>query len=101
MIQPGLIKITDKVIFEYRILDEPCFSDFEAKYGEGYTTITYFQKALKEYEAYKESVEVSNVNKVKKEWVLKRRSYFDKIIKNNQKCKVEITGGTCIIIKLL
>ena len=103
MIQPGkiVIGIDKKIYFEYCILDEPSFTDFEAKYGEGYTTITYFQKALKEYEAYKQLIEIINENDISKRgvrWILTSTwvTFID-----NQKCKAEITRNTCIIIELI
>ena len=98
MIKPGKIIITNKVYFEYYELERPNPSDYfipETQQISG-----QFGKDLKEYEASKRSVEVSNAhwNIDKKKWAV---MFVWEFIKNNQPCRAEITKDTCTIIKLI
>jgi len=108
MIRLGYIRLTDKVYFEYCRFKKPDPNNFK------YWISSYFRENLfthdtQEYEASKQLIEVSNVNKIKKEW------YYDNIgikcpntdwtvskrkVLNNQPCKAEV-NGTAKIIKLL
>ena len=98
MTRLGQIKITDKVIFEYYELEKPPPS-YESGYHLGYRELK-----LKEYEASKRSVEVSNVfwGELCEKWFYEDILYYDDgIVKNRDFCKAEITKNTCIIIELI
>ena len=100
----GIIRITDKVIFEYYELEKPKPGDYCIPRND--CTFRFYKKrykkALKAYEASKRSVAVENVlwGKYTKVWRWSNIHNLDEI-KNNQKCKAEITVDTCNIIELL
>ena len=98
-IKPGIIRITDKVIFEYYEFPKPHIDTLEYKVN------------LRKYEASKRSIDVENIlphllprlNEKKVDIyydVLFDNGNFEQV-KNNQKCKAEITKNTCNIIELI
>jgi len=111
----GHIRIKDKVYFEPDGLPEPNRSNYEytTNFGRNYKLDTSsYSKAMKEYEASKQLIEVVNVGnkysyKSFKTEIIGKEVYLPgllqpgKEIKDNQPCKAEITGETCIIIELI
>ena len=106
----GIIRIKDKVYFEYYQLYKPDKRDLKYYHNSviinGQLKLEYF-KDLREYEASKQLIEVKNVAKSKysKYWFFNViRDKFGKIegkaVKNNQPCKAEIKGGSAKIIEL-
>jgi hypothetical protein len=105
---PGKIIIKNKVYFEPDGLEKPDGMDYEFnRQGKR----QYF-KAVRDYEASKQLIEVENVWKplvgIKSESVdyfLTNKNYIPKLhnelkLKNNQNCKAEIKGECAIIISL-
>jgi len=96
MIETGkiVIGIDRKIYFEYYKLEKPtkemfiCYSIWIQKKA--------YNRALKEYEASKQLIEVENVfwNFEKKEWIC---LLIWRIIRNNQKCKAEVNGKATIV----
>ena len=101
---PGKIRIKDKVYFEYYELEKPDVVAFEQAMNYHFVS-EYYQNIIKEYEASKRLIEVSNVfwSDLSKEWLFGRKmkgSWSDGP-KNNQPCKAEINGKTCTIVELI
>ncbi len=105
MIKPGHIRIKEKVYFEPDGSPEPPTDKKMANYSYGYTI------AMKEYEASKQLIEVSNVTHIDRFNLDNNRNVdsFWIIIKNrknllqnnNQSCKAEVTGNKATIVELI
>ena len=97
MIQLGIIRITDKVYFEYYELEKPPLS-YESGYHLGYRELK-----LKEYKDSKKSVEVNNAKRYKDAdmCTVFVDGKFIEYTKNNQQCKAEITENKATIIELI
>ena len=104
----GTIRITDKVYFEPNGLEKPDRNYFwTPKYGFNKGN---FNRAMKEYEASKQLIEVDNVNysPLSQTWIIEPFDFLDfsldpnrYVIINNQPCKAEIKGERATIIELL
>jgi len=105
----GTIRITDKVYFEPNGLEKPDRNYFwTPKYGFNKGN---FNRAMKEYEASKQLIEVENVvpHLIPRLNEQKVDVYYDVIfsdynfeqIKDNQNCKAKIKGESATIIELL
>ena len=114
---PGKIIIKDKVYFEYYGLED--IKPLPWMDGWIFSKSKY-NKALKDYEASKQLIEVNNVEAVY-EWFDEvenpnddkiygysldlhepgEKNITTKMIKNNQNCKAEIKGERATIIELL
>jgi len=83
MTKPGKIVIKDKVYFK---------PDFDCK---------YIQNIIKEYEASKQLIDVVNLHwRLSGIWTI-RTDNGKYEIKNNQKCKAEITDNKATIVELI
>lgn len=113
MNQPGKIVITDKVYFEYFQLYKP--DKKELKYYHNSTLISNqlrseYLKNVKEYEASKRIVEVSNVFPCLLPRLNEQKVdiYYDVIfqdksfeqVKNNQPCEAEVENNIATITKI-
>ena len=89
-----VIGIDKKVYFEPDGLPKPIARHF-------CLTPKLYIKKLKEYEASKRSVKVSNVDKweITGTWVVNNNLNLE--CKNNQPCKAEITGDKATITELI
>jgi len=111
MTKQGHIEIMDnEVIFVYHELPEPERNNY---YGHGlidFETVPVFKelaynKAMKEYEASKRSVKVSNVRQIK--WLYffyfgnKVIMHPDYEVKHNQPCEAEIENDKAKITKII
>ena len=93
-----VLGIDKNLYFEYYELGKP-----PPSYESG-CHLGYRELKLKEYEASKRLIKVSNknyqiANTSNQYWILINREH--KMVKNNQKCKAKITGDTCTIVELL
>ncbi len=91
MIQLGIIKITDKVYFEYCEFPKPHIETPEYKVN------------LRKYEDSKQLIEVNNETYLVKTslnsyWILLKKKW--KVTKNNQKCKAEVIKNKATIVEL-
>ena len=97
----GTIRITDKVYFEPNGLEKPDRNYFwTPKYGFNKGN---FNRAMKEYEASKQLIEVENVNQVGENeysWIIINTVNKYKI-ENKQPCKAEIKDNKATIISLI
>ena len=102
----GIIRIKDKVYFEYYQLYKP--DRRELKYYHNSVRINNqlqieYLKDKKEYEASKQLIEVENetypvIIKDNEYWILLEKSW--NICKDSQPCKAEIKGESAKIIEL-
>ena len=115
MEKPGHIRlgIDRKVYFEPDGLPEPVKRDPIWVYAEQHQQI--YDKEMKEYEASKQLIEVSNkVKKLEKvfvppmsediidKWFIEGLKTFGKQrIYGGEPCKAEVTGDTCTIVELI
>ena len=100
--KPGHIRIIDnKVKFEYYKLEKPKELSWSDGIVAGYDN---FIKAVAEYEASKQLMEVSNEYLMLFEkilWINNKSGRQKFIIKNNQPCKAEITDNKATIVELI
>ena len=100
MIKPGHIEITDKVYFVFHELEKPDSYTYERARDFNFDC-SYYQNEIKEYEASKRTVEVSNVfwSKLSLEWLYGRKikGTWENGPKNNQLCQAEVNGTAKII----
>jgi len=95
MIKSGHIRIRDKVYFEYYELEKPMKKDHLIMY-DGIS----FSELMKEYEASKRSVEVSNFWREFSKVILMIINDKTEDIINNQPCKAEVKDNKAVIIEL-
>ena len=103
MIKPGHIRIgiDRKIYFEYYKLDKPKKQHFKTYNLE--IQEKAFNYAMQQYEASIQLIEVENVfwGQLNSEWVYEDiLCYDDRIVKDGEFCKAEITRNTCTIIEL-
>jgi len=99
----GKIVIKEKVYFEYYELDKPACLAYEELYNIRLDS-EYYNEIIKEYEASKQIVEVSNIKKVSYLYFF----YFgdtvimhpDYQLKNNTFCKAKVKDNKAVIIEL-
>ena len=108
MIKPGYIEITDKVRFVYHEKEKPNKDEF---WNTLFSLRKIFLKvcysiAMKEYEASKQTIEVSNDSyancfnldddgKIDSFWIIIKGT--KNLLQNNQPCKAEVNGKATII----
>lgn len=101
MKHPGKIVITDnKVKLEYHELKEPTKEMFKC-----YSTLIQekaYNRALKEYEASKRVIEVSNAEKYIccNMACIKLEGKFREFVHNNTLCEAEVENNVATIIKI-
>ena len=103
MIQPGKIRIKGKVYFEPDGLEKPDKENYYGKYMPYFDDYSYYED-MKEYEASKQLIEVSNEHAVGNIYPDSVYIYIENKLrkaKNNDPCKAKITRDTCNIIELL
>ena len=102
MIQPGIIRITDKVYFKSDGLWKPR-KDGSIFLKDGYFNANLFKKKLKEYKDSKQLIEVSNEHAVGNIYPDSVYIYIENKLrkaKNNDPCKAEVIGKICTIVEL-
>jgi len=100
MIKPGYIRLIDgKVKFEYYELEKPDSYTYERARDFNFDC-SYYQNEIKEYEASKRTIEVSNeiypvTIMLDKKWILLKKDW--KIVKGNETCEAEVTDKATIV----
>ena len=103
---PGKITIEDKVYFEYYLLEKPNKDHYWQGRNFVKKTPVTLDEALKEYEASKQLIEVSNWLTIDNEdkncsLLLSKTSSVGKYAWDGDFCKAEITNNTATIVELL
>ena len=99
MIKDGYIRIKEKIYFEYYELEKPYLT-----YSDRAKDFIHYQEAMKEYEASKRLVKVSNVfyGKISEAWLYEQKLYdkYELEVEDGQPCKAEV-NGTATIVELI
>ena len=117
MIKPGYIEITDKVRFVYHELEKPKMSDFlifaylgkmsNVPISGKVLDTKKYEKAIDEYEASKQTIEVSNAKKCENTdeicviFLDINLDFPDHFVKNNQPCRGKIENNKAEILEIL